>query len=74
MKQEGVVLLDSERGVVFTLNPIGALIWEGIERSGSRDDLARMLAERFPNVPSQRILGDLESFLNTLATKHLIEL
>ncbi len=73
VKKEGVVLLDSKRGVVFALNPIGAMIWERIEKSDSREDLAKMLKTKFPGVPSEQIIGDLDSFLNALTGKHLID-
>lgn len=72
LEREGVVLLDSKHGVVFALNPIGALIWEGIEKGESKEDLVRRLTRRFPDVASSRILLDLDCFLLALADKNLI--
>jgi len=74
VERDGVVILDSKHGLVFALNPIGALIWEGIEKSQSKEDLVRKLTSRFPEVAPSRLVQDLDCFLRTLADKNLIAL
>lgn len=70
---DGCVLLDSRRGVVFTLNSVGAILWERIRDGASREDLMTLLTRRYPEVSADRLVGDLNLFVNTLIEKCLIE-
>ncbi len=60
------------------LNPVGTLLWERLSEDTStitsRGDLVEYLSERFPDVPTERVMGDVDAFLHKLLGHKLISL
>ena len=66
------VILNIDSGVYYGLNPVGARVWELIQRPMTVEDLLRKLLEIY-EVSAERCESELFSLLQDLATNHLIE-
>lgn len=69
---EGRVLLDLRSGKYFALNSVGSLLWEAIAAGASRGEALKRLAERFPEVPADRLDRDAGALLGQLEAKGLL--
>lgn len=69
---DGVVLMDVRRGRYLTLNPTGAIVWQGIEAEEDFDSLLARLTERF-SAPPAELRHDLGRLLARLADAGLVE-
>ena len=69
---EGTVLLDLRSGKYFALNGVGSLLWEAIAAGASRGEALERLAERFPEVPTDRLGHDADALLAQLQAKGLL--
>jgi hypothetical protein len=63
---EGGVLFSTDTEVYFGVNAIGAQIWELLGRVAALEDLCRILASRYSDVPESRIRQDVVRFLDDL--------
>ncbi|HYG61716.1 MAG TPA: lasso peptide biosynthesis B2 protein [Thermoanaerobaculia bacterium] len=70
--EEGTVLLDLRSGKYFALNAVGGLLWESMAAGASRSVLVQRLAERFPEVPADRLGHDADALLSQLLAKGLL--
>ncbi len=68
---DGLVLLDIDRGVVLSANAIGARIWELIELGQNASDIAARIASDY-GVPQERVQGDVRAFIGSLVARELI--
>ncbi len=69
--QDGAVLLDIKQGLCFSMNPLGAKIWEMLKTNHSVDSIADVLSGEF-SVPREQVLGDVQEFLAQLQNQHLL--
>lgn len=69
--QDGAVLLDIDQGLCFSMNPVGARIWELLKTNRSIDDIADILASEF-SVAREQVLEDVQEFLVQLENQHLL--
>ena len=69
---EGAVLLDIQRGRMFTLNPTGSRILELIEAGTPFDQIASRIAAEF-SVSPETVLADAAQFLVELRQHALID-
>jgi hypothetical protein len=67
-----VVILNTENGVYYGLNPVGAYIWELIQEPTSVASLLKKLLDYYA-IDETRCLNDLLAILNHLAKHGLIE-
>jgi Coenzyme PQQ synthesis protein D (PqqD) len=69
--QDGAVILDIERGLISTLNPTGAYVWQGLQREQSLEtviaNLARETGEEYLMVER-----DVREFVDDLKQKGLL--
>jgi hypothetical protein len=65
-------LLDMRSGVYFSLNRIGAIIWEHLQLGASLSALLEAITNRF-DVDPEVFLADLNALLHTLQARGLIE-
>jgi hypothetical protein len=70
--QDGGALLDIEQGVCFSITPVGALIWQQLKLSKSRQQITEYLASSFPEVAQHQISEDLLQFITALQEKRLL--
>ena len=69
--QDGAVLLDIDQGLCFSMNPMGAMIWELLKANHSIDSIADKLALEC-SVPREQVLADVQEFLAELEKEHLL--
>jgi hypothetical protein len=69
---EGAVLLDLRSGKYLALNGVGSILWEALATGASRGMAKERLAERFPDVPADRLGRDAEVLLSQLQAKGLL--
>src|SRR5262249_18299724 len=68
---DGLVILDVRGGVLLAANPIGARIWQLVEREVAPLDIAREIAAAY-DVPLDRARADVEAFVRALADRGLV--
>jgi hypothetical protein len=69
--QDGAVILDIERGLVSTLNPIGAYVWQGLQSGESLETIIANLA-RETGEESLTVERDVREFVEDLKRKRLL--
>jgi hypothetical protein len=70
--QDGGVLLDIERGAMFTLNPVAARIVELLARERSVQALVAEISREFA-VSEEIVKGDVQEFLSLLWQLDLVK-
>lgn len=68
---DGLVLLDVQGGMLLASNPIGARIWELLERERSRAEIVTQLVVDY-DVPSARAETDVAAFVSELTARGLL--
>jgi hypothetical protein len=68
---DGAVLLDIQQGICFSLNPVGAKIWELIKERKSTDDIIAILVKDF-DAPVEQIRSDVVEFAALLKQNGLL--
>lgn len=69
--QDGAVILDIERGLVSTLNPTGAYVWQRLQRGQSLETIIANLALD-TGEESLVVERDVREFVEDLQQKHLL--
>ena len=72
---DGIAVLNQHTSDYFSLDPVGAAIWEVFERAtggATLDDAVKAVTEKFDVTP-QVCRPDVASFLGTLEAANLIE-
>lgn len=72
INQDGAVLLDIKQGVCFSMNPVGARIWEMLKKEYSVDQIAASLESEF-SVPRSQIEVDICEFIENLVSRKLVD-
>jgi Coenzyme PQQ synthesis protein D (PqqD) len=70
--QDGAVLLDIEQGLCFSMNPVGARIWELLKQGCTPVAIIDNLEKEFDGVARSQLEMDVTDFLNELHTRRLI--
>jgi|SRR5579872_2326558 len=71
LNEEGLVLLDTRRGLVYTSNKTGARIWQGVAAGQSADFIAEELSTEHA-VPRAQIEEDTHAFLTDLTNRGIL--
>jgi hypothetical protein len=69
---EEVLVLDLSEGVYYSLNRVGAQIWESIQEPRSLREIHAELLRRYPDVPPERCGADLVRLLEDLVSYGLV--
>jgi hypothetical protein len=72
IQEEGLVLLHTQTGQIFTANAAGAHIWDGLERQWPLDRISDDMSRCFGITPSTAT-NDTAVFVARLAAFQLIE-
>lgn len=72
INQDGAVLLDIKQGVCFSVNPVGARIWQMLKDRYPVDQIAASLESEF-KVPRSQIETDISDFLQSLRESKLLQ-
>jgi hypothetical protein len=67
---DGAVILDIDRDQFFSMNPVGAYIWERLRSGEEFDQIAKALAED-TGTEISIVMADLNDFFADLKSKHL---
>jgi Coenzyme PQQ synthesis protein D (PqqD) len=68
---DGAALLDIQQGICFSMNPVGARIWNMLNRQCSLDQITNSIASDF-GIPSDRVQADAVEFMRTLEQRGLL--
>jgi len=68
---EGVVLIHIGKGIVFSANRVGAMIWDGATKQWSIERVVRSISEAF-QIPAHAVERDAASFLAELQAEGLL--
>lgn len=66
-----MILLDLESGIYYTLNPVGALVWKGLEARSSFDDLLAAILADF-EIDQETAASDIQSYVDDLTAQGLL--
>jgi hypothetical protein len=69
--ENGLVLLHTLRGVIFTTNHLGAQIWDGLREDQPVGEIVARLSGQY-NLPLPRIQADTDCFLGELRSCGLL--
>jgi hypothetical protein len=70
---DGAVLLSPESEVYFSLNHVGAAVWELLPpATASMEELCAALAARYPDAPPTALAADVGRLLDELARERLV--
>jgi hypothetical protein len=61
--EDRAVLLDSEGTELFTLNPVGTLVWQALDEPDDVSGLADRVLPQLQGVTRQQLQKDIETFL-----------
>ncbi|WP_263356662.1 PqqD family protein [Acidicapsa ligni] len=70
---DGAIILDIDRDLFISMNPIGAYIWERLVKGDTSEDIAATIASDTGSNISI-VSADVAEFMADLKDKHLIEL
>lgn len=70
--EDGAVLLDVEKGICFSLNPVGLRIWSLLKQGSNIDQIADALENDYPVVPRPQLLEDVYAFMHELESRQLL--
>jgi hypothetical protein len=68
---DGAAVLDTQRGMISTLNATGAYIWEAFQRGDSEETITEQLA-RSTGEDLELVRRDVREFVEALKEKHLL--
>lgn len=72
---EGRAMLAAPSGdEVIVLNSTGTLVWELLGDHGDAATLARLVQERYPEMPGDEVERDVQAFLAELLAAALVEI
>jgi Coenzyme PQQ synthesis protein D (PqqD) len=70
--KDGGIVLDIERGQMFRLNPVGALILESLASGSTEEEISRELS-RLYGISEENTAADVREFLESLERHKLIQ-
>lgn len=72
VSSEGAVLRHMRQGGTFSLNPVGAKIWEFVQQGIPTDQIVARISQQF-SVPREQVEKDVADFLRSLEAHRLIQ-
>ncbi len=71
--EDGAVLFCTRTEVYFGLNAVGRLIWDSLPPvTRTVEELGQQLVDRFPGIPLQTLMEDVDAFLAALTEAGLV--
>lgn len=71
VNEDGAAILDSDRGIISTLNVTGGYIWEALSRGENQASIVKRLAGEFGE-PPEIVERDVRDFLMALEQQKLL--
>lgn len=69
----GTFLVDSRSDAIFHLDALSGGVWAALAEPMTHDELVDLLAEAFPDTPSETIRRDVDALLAELTERDLLE-
>lgn len=69
---QGAFVLDTRNGNCFALNSLGLHVWNSLKDGKSPDEIVTILERRFTNVPRAKLVEDVHTFIDRLASRRLV--
>ena len=69
---DGVFLVEPQSQEIFYLDSISCGLWRELAEPRSREDLHALIGAAFPEVPAERIAGDVAAVIDDLVAKRLV--
>jgi hypothetical protein len=69
--EDGGIVLDIDRGQMFRLNPVGALILESIRRGCAEPEIAKDISRQY-SVSEETAIVDVREFLKSLEQHQVV--
>ena len=69
--EDGGIVLDIDRGQMFRLNPVGALILESLGKGCAEAEIAQEISRQY-NISEEAASADLREFLQSLEAHKLV--
>ena len=70
--EDGIAILDLRSNTYFSLDPVGAAVWDRMAAPVSLDELAAAIAAEYA-VPPEECRGDIADLLDDMLTHGLIQ-
>lgn len=67
------VLLNLQNGILFSLNPVAARMWELLSELGQAEKVLNQLLQEY-DAPEEQLRQDLVDFIEKLKSKGLVEI
>lgn len=71
VNDDGAILIDSDQGLMFSLNRTGGVIWAGLRENLTIEAICKTLSEQF-GIPIAQAGQDVDEFLNILEKNKLV--
>lgn len=71
VNQDGAAILDLKAGIISTLNPTGAVIWQSLERGEGTETIAQSLAGQ-TGEDIETVRKDVADFVEALKKQNLL--
>ena len=71
--EDGGIVLDIDRGQMFRLNPVGALILESLGKGCAETEIAHEIARQY-NISEETASADIAEFLQSLEEHKLVRM
>jgi Coenzyme PQQ synthesis protein D (PqqD) len=72
INQDGAVLLDIKQGLCFSMNPVGAKIWELLKQGCPPAAIVDNLEKEFEGVARSQLEIDVAEFVSELQSRRLV--
>ncbi|MEM9610407.1 MAG: PqqD family protein [Actinomycetota bacterium] len=70
---DAFILVDGAGTKMITLNELGGLIWNHLDRQRSLDDVVDACAAEYPSVPRDTLTADVTAFLDEVSGLGLVD-
>lgn len=68
-----LLIVDAERDLFFSSNPVGAFIWSKLEAAISLDELSDAVVETFEGAERASVKSDVLEFIDALLLQGIVE-
>ena len=68
-----LLVVDADRDLFFSSNPVGAFIWANLDSSKSIDDLTSLILGEFEGADPAAVKQDVQEFVDAMCEQGIVE-
>jgi len=68
-----LLVVDADRDLFFSSNPVGAFIWANLDSSKSIDDLTSLIVDEFEGADPVAVKQDVQAFVDDMCEHGIVE-